>query len=111
MATLDEIFVGHRIVGVEGNILTLDNGIRVEFEKECDSCCAWFRLESLATTDNIITSITEEDEYEEGREGEGPYTARIVGVTDAGSVDIAYGVGDATNGYYLSGFCLDIRVI
>lgn len=109
----DELLVGHAIVSAdtERGRLTLDNGFVLKFEKENADCCSWVELSCLRATNNIITKVEVKDTEDETG-GEGSYEAWMQVVTDSGEVvKIAEMVGDASNGYYLHGFALGVRVI
>ncbi|HET6907848.1 MAG TPA: hypothetical protein VFH54_00790 [Mycobacteriales bacterium] len=102
--------IGQRVVEASDDTLTLSNGVQLRFQKANDDCCSYIELGKLATTDNIITAASVGDnEGETG--GEGPYDAWVYVVTEAGVLNIAEAHGDASNGYYLHGFALDVTVI
>lgn len=116
-----DLLVGRRVVSSDMNydnlgapVLVLDDGTRIEIEPGDSDCCSWVSLDSLATTDHVITAA----EYISGEaiktdDGEeiGDYSFRIHVLTEGGEADIINGTGDTTSGYYLSGFDLDVNVI
>ena len=107
-----DVLVGKSVVSadVETGTLVLSDGTRVEFDLTVNDCCSWVDLAALRTTPNVITAATlEDDEDETG--GEGPYRAWLRVVTEAGELNIAEADGDATNGYYLHGFALGVRIL
>jgi hypothetical protein len=109
---LEEVLVGHSIDRVEGeDTLVLDNGVRLQFDRYNSSCCSSIDLVVLrATHSNVITKVTVADnEDETGYEG--PYKAWITVLTEAEELNIAEADGNASNGYYLHGFALDVTVI
>lgn len=102
--------IGKRVVSATLDTLTLSDGTSLQFERETSDCCSWLNLFSLSTTDNVITAAEFRDnENETG--GEGEYRAWLHVVTEAGELNIAEAEGDASNGYYLHGFALDITVV
>lgn len=94
---------------VTAGTLTLSDGTQLTFDKTNDSCCSSIDLTSLATTENVITAATFGDNEEETG-GEGKYKAWLRVVTEAGELNIAEADGDASNGYYLHGFALNVTV-
>jgi hypothetical protein len=104
------LFEGKSVVNVDGTIMTLSDGTRLEFDDTNSDCCSYMDLQELHTTDNIITKAEfRDDEGETG--GTGPYSASIYVMFDGGGMDIATATGDATNGYYLHGFALGVTVL
>lgn len=110
---LTKMLVGRSIVeaSTEDAILVLDNGTRLEFDRSNSDCCSYIDLTCLRATNSIITDAKFQSKYEDGYEGEGAYKTRLHVLTEAGPVDVAEAEGNASNGYYLSGFALDVRVI
>jgi hypothetical protein len=107
---LSDLLIGQQVVATTTDTLTLSNGVRLQFDTYDSDCCSQIKLTKLATTDNIITAVTVDDnEDETGHEGE--YKAWIHVVTEAGELNIAEADGDASNGYYLHGFALGITVL
>jgi hypothetical protein len=98
--------IGHSIPFVTENSLVLDDGTRIEFTDNYD-CCSWADLNKLRTCDNVITDVRIEDDDS----GEGSYSAWVYAVTDKGGVEIVNQDSNASNGYYLHGFALKVRVI
>ena len=107
-----DVFVGKSVVraSMEDGTLELSDGTVVEVSKENDDCCSWIELVGLSTTDHIITHAEYGDDEDETG-GEGGYKAWIRVITEAGELNIAEADGDASNGYYLHGFALGLRVI
>lgn len=99
--------IGQRVTEATDDTLTLSNGVQLRFQKQNDDCCSYIELKKLATTDNIITSASIGDDDE----GEGEYDAWVHVITSAGALNVAVAHGDASNGYYLHGFALDVTVI
>lgn len=107
-----EVFVGRRIVAKDdgSSVLTLDDGTTVKVvanEGGCACSAGDYVVEQLGTFDAIITSArvietqTEED-YEDGR--------RYALTVYAGALltEAAVVVGDDGNGYYGTGFTLEV---
>jgi hypothetical protein len=103
------VLVGQRVVSATEDTLTLSDGTTVTFDTTNDDCCSWIELESLTTTDHIITAARFDDNEDETG-GEGAYRAWLHVVTEAGELNIAEASGDASNGYYLHGFALGVKV-
>ena len=110
MSRPEDVFIGRRIVKAEDNIVTLDNGVMVEFDTEESCCCSTIDLSKLCTVEHVITDVVYSD-TEDQTGGEGPYTAWMKGVTEAGEFIIAEADGDASNGYYLHGFTLGFKIL
>lgn len=95
----------------------LSDGTVLGVETGADDCCSYLDLKELVTTDHIITSWREESHYPSpdwagASEASGPYTSQIIVVTEDGQTSaIARADGDASNGYYLTGWALDVRVV
>lgn len=114
---IDEL-IGHRVVeaSMEDGTLTLDNGVRLEFQKNVADCCSWVKLTALATTDNVITDarFRDDEQTEPGPPYFNSYRAWLHVITESGEINevrIAEAEGHVGNGYYLHGFGLDVRVI
>jgi hypothetical protein len=68
-------------------------------------------LKALASSTSIVTAAKFRDTEQMGTYGElGSYSATITVITEAGELNLANAEGDASNGYYLHGFALDITV-
>lgn len=104
-----DALVGHKVVKATDTTLTLDDGTKLVFDLSAFDCCSSVELETLRTTDNIITHAYFADNEEETG-GEGSYHAWIHVVTEAGELDIAEADGNASNGYYLHGFALGVEI-
>jgi len=103
---LSEHLVGQTVVAAELGVLSLSDGTRLVIDKENSDCCSWIELTGVNPTEGLITSVKVDntDDYE------GEYKAWISVVTEAGELNIAEADADATNGYYLHGFALDVTV-
>lgn len=108
MNPLDHL-IGKKVVNATVDTLTLSDGTRLQFDTEASDCCSWVALRSLSTTDSIITAAEYRDD--ENENGEGTYKAWLHVVTEAGELNIAEADGDASNGYYLHGFALDVTIL
>lgn len=64
---LERAVVGHKIVSVENNVITLDNGKTVTLHST-DDCCAYTELRSFLLhpdkIDHVITGVGTTDGYE-----------------------------------------------
>lgn len=127
---LEAVLVGRKIVATEFTevgrdaVLILDNGTRLRVDGNASDCCSWSNLVSVATCDNIITSVQIEETDEEvvhtgGKRRDGnPFTwtetlerTRITVITDGGPVEIINSITDPSSGYYLHGWSLDVTVL
>lgn len=114
LKVLSSTLEGHAVVraSAEDGELELDDGTVIQFDRSESSCCAWFELDSLNVLPNVITKVDITEQYADGEEGRGPYKAQISVITEPGEFKyLAEGTGDATNGYYLNGFCLGLTII
>ncbi len=107
-ARLSDQLVGNSVTEATEDVLTLSNGTRLQFDKGNSDCCSWLDLKALRPTSNIITAVFVEDD-ESKHSGE--YRAWIRVVTEGGEMNIAEAEGDASNGYYLHGFALGVKVL
>lgn len=112
MSNYLEHLIGKRVVSAntETGEMTLSDGSRLIFQTTDSECCSFIDLAALHTTDAVILSAeTRDNEDETG--GEGEYKAWVHVVTEAGELNIAEADGNASNGYYLHGFALDVEVV
>ncbi len=128
---LSAVFLGRRIVAAEKleqrpegiafadwrtgtdpvGLLTLDDGTKVYaagHEGGCGCSAGCYYLETLATTDNVITKVEVEDASvgDGDDEEEGAY--RIFVYCDATKINAAEFTGTDGNGYYGTGFHLSV---
>lgn len=98
---LESTLVGHRIVAASGNTVTLDNGQKYRLEGSSD-CCAWADIsvlaETLANSEHVITSVTQEFESDE---------ATWFIMADTHNVLQIDGEWNESNGYYFYGFSIE----
>lgn len=101
--------VGKSIVSADATTgeMLLSDGSKLIFDTSNSDCCSYIALQDLRTTDAMILSAEEGDDDT----GEGAYSAWVHVVTEAGELNIAEAEGDASNGYYLHGFALNVRVV
>lgn len=122
---LSDILVGRKIVHAEmgGNypsfgydkpegLLVLDDGTKLYLvgNEGCGGCSAgWYELESVATVDNIVTSVKvvedPRDDYSDC-DGEGKYEIFVFANNE--KINVATFTGDDGNGYYGSGFAFHV---
>ena len=105
------VLVGKSVVAadlVEGR-LTLSDGTILEFDLENYECCSWVELTGLATTVNVITAAELRDTEDDSMPND--YQAWVHVVTEAGELRLVEAVGNASSGYYLHGFALNVKVI
>lgn len=110
---LSEALVGHKVISasIDNTVgtLGLDNGTTLLIDAYTYDCCSWQELTTLTTVNNVITAVRVEDnEYLTGDEG--PYKAWVTVVTEADEYRLAEADADASNGYYLHGWCLNVTV-
>lgn len=90
--------------------MLLSDGSKLIFDKHVDDSLAWIHLTDLHATEAMILSAKEEDD--ETGDCEGEYRTWVHIVTESGvSMKLAEAEGDASNGYYLHGFALDVKVV
>ena len=119
---IEKLFLGRRIVSVETGInermkeayeyatglMTLDDGTQVyviPHQGGCSCGAGDYALTSLATVDNVITSVKvacETTEYEDA-------SYRIYAVADAVEINAVQIDGSDGNGWYGTGFELVVR--
>lgn len=115
----EKILVGRRVVeAVQDNEnegrLVLDNGqtIKVRANEGCGGCSSgWYWIERIASVDNVITSVREEviaKHDENDRYYDEAYTFHIYVITAAGEVEMLTIDGDDGNGYYGSGYSIEL---
>jgi len=104
---LSEYLIGKSVVSADDERLTLSDGIRLRFDTSNSDCCSGIDLSHLWPCENIITAV---EVCDNETDGQGPYSAWIQVVTDAGIKRIAEAEGDASNGYYLHGFALSVTI-
>lgn len=104
---LRELVVGHRIVAVKNDTITLDNGTRLSIEGSSD-CCAFgdADVELIVESEHVITSVMSEDLDPEGKYG--PERARVFLLSNHGAVAQVNQSWDASNGYYFYGLYLTV---
>lgn len=104
-----EHLVGKGIASADAKTgeMLLSDGSRLIFDTSNSDCCSYIELIELRTTDALILSAEEQDDDT----GEGGYNAWVHVVTEAGELNIAEAEGNASNGYYLHGFALSVKVM
>jgi len=118
-AEWEAVLLGHRIVSVEqyndeSATLTLEDGtkFRVRGNEGCGGCSnGYYYVSHIATVDNVITAVRCDTEpvipdadhwYEEA------YTYRVFVLTGNQEVNVLTVEGDDGNGYYGTGYYLEI---
>lgn len=104
-----EHLVGKSVVSADVTTgeMVLSDGSKLIFDTSNYDCCSSIDLINLRTTDALILSAEEQDTDS----GEGGYKAWVHVVTEAGNLRIAEADGDASNGYYLHGFALNVKAV
>lgn len=111
---LRTLLVGRTITAVEGDRLILDDGrqLTVVPNTGCGGCdSGWYDLDELTACDNLITGI--EVSVTDGADGDGPDTAarttfRLFVIADNRQINVATVSGTDGNGYYGTGFWLEV---
>ncbi len=121
-ADIQKLLLGRRIVGAEkgsfdfpgrewrepaSGRLTLDDGTQIYVlpnQGGCACSAGDYELTSLATVDNIITSVRLAAEGEKDDWGYGSTSYRIYVVADATEINAVQIDGDDGNGYYGTGY-------
>ena len=104
---LEKLFVGHKVVVVDDETIELDNGVRAKLHGNEGGCLCNsgdYFLTELNGCDNIITSVevVHEGDYEEHY--------RLFVFADNKKVNLATFEGTDGNGYYGTGFYIDVLV-
>lgn len=102
------LLVGRKVIKVADDTLELDDGRRLRFEGNAD-CCAYYDLTELNGVDNIITKVEflddpAGDEYPDEATG----TYKIFVYADNAKINLATFEGTDSNGYYGTGYSIDI---
>lgn len=94
---LREVVIGHRLISVDGETITLDNGTRIKISGSSD-CCAWgdATLGKIVDSEHVITGVRSVDD---GNKSE----ATVFLMTDAGSAMEIAQEWDESSGYYFYG--------
>lgn len=115
----ESLLVGHRIVHAEQYnedeaLLTLETGkkFRVRGNEGCGGCSnGYYWVSRIAAVDNVITAVrcdTEPVHESEDRYCEEAYVYHVFVITGAGEVEMLTVEGDDGNGYYGSGYYLEL---
>lgn len=104
---LREIVVGRKLVSVEGETVTLDNGTKIRIEGSSD-CCAWgdATIGKIIDSEHVITGVQSVD-----GEGDYPNSASVFLMTDAGTAMEIAQKWDESNGYYFYGLYLTVTEV
>lgn len=94
---LREVVIGHKLVAVEGETMTLDNGTRIKISGSSD-CCAWgdATLGKIVDSEHVITGVRGVDDGDANK-------ATVFLMTEAGSAMEIAQEWDESNGYYFYG--------
>lgn len=111
---LEKLFVGRRIVGAEGDTLTLDNGTTVRCEGNVGGCqcgAGDYDLTKIAAFDNVITSVQVDTTEVKGDYGYPVTVYRLFTYAAGVGESVAEFTGDDGNGYYGTGFALHVSEV
>lgn len=110
-----DLLVGHRIVEAvdqgDDAIFVLDDGqrIRVRGNEGCGGCAnGYYYVTHIADVDNIITAVRCDTEPVPGEWHEEAYIYRMFVITGNGEIEALTVEGDDGNGYYGSGYSIEI---
>lgn len=106
---IERVFMGRRITGAEGDVLTLDNGTKVTVVPNQGGCsCASgdYELTKIAAFDNVITKVEQvvtHDSIEDYQEQKKYELFVYAGEEKIAALEVD---GDDGNGYYGTGYSL-----
>ena len=118
---LEDILVGHRIVSAKEEVrnhrdvgvLTLDNGVEIEVypNEGCGGCSSgWYEISELGTCDNVITAVRSDQVCTKESAWDDEYRYEIFVVADNTEVNIVTVEGGDGNGYYGTGYTIQVRI-
>lgn len=111
-AAIERLLVGRKIAKVSVDTLELDDGRRLRFvgnDGGCSCSAGCYDLTELNDVDNIITAVEFVDDPDrDDLEGEGVY--RIFVFADNQKVNLATFEGSDGNGYYGTGYSIEVTV-
>ena len=106
-----ELLLYHKIIKVEDDTLTLDNGTTLFFRgnEGCGGCSSgWYDVTELNTCDNVITDVEfvtdEEDEWEADK------SYKIFVYAENQRIKIAQIDGSDGSGYYGTGYSIYVTL-
>lgn len=108
---INSLFVGRSIVSADKDtaILTLDNGVKVKIVPNEGGCCASgdYFLTNIEKFENVITSAKVKI-VENSKTDKKTYKLSVYGVGVKNHQTVATITGDDGNGYYGTGFVLEV---
>lgn len=116
-AEIEALLVGHKLAKISKDTLTLDDGRQLKFVGNDGGCSCYagcYDLKELNGVDNIITAVEFVDRpnhetYDEDDDGgEGVY--RIFVFADNQRINLATFEGSDGNGYYGTGYSIEVTV-
>lgn len=108
---LSDLLVGHSVQKVDDDTLLLDNGVRLRVvgNEGCGGCSSgWYELSELNGSENVITRVTQ-DETRDDKEYETTY--RVFVYAENKKITLASVKGDDGNGYYGTGFSIEVSEV
>jgi hypothetical protein len=106
-----ELLIGHKVTKVSDSTLQLDDGRLLEFighEGGCSCGAGDYDLTELNGVDNVITNVEFVDSPSgDDEDGEGHY--KIFVFADNEKVNLATFEGTDGNGYYGTGYSIEVR--
>lgn len=107
-----ELLMYRKIVKVENNTLFLDNGTELEILANvgCGGCSAgWYEVTELNGCDNVITSVEFACDCTDDKWSE-DYSYKIFVYAEDQKIKILQVDGSDGNGYYGTGYSIDVKV-
>ena len=109
---ITELLMFRKIVKVENDTLFLDNGVELEIiaNEGCGGCSAgWYEVTELNGCDNAITNVeftcdSTDDKYDED------YSYKIFVYAEDQKIKILQVDGSDGNGYYGTGYSINVKV-
>lgn len=110
---ITELLLGRRVIAVlGGDTLVLDNGVKIEVvpNEGCGGCASgWYQLDELNKCEAVITSVKLSEEDGDPN-GECTHVYKVF-VLAADKEQVLLSVsGDDGNGYYGTGYTLNVKV-
>lgn len=112
---LTEVFVGRRIVSVDNatDTFTLDNGAVVQIvgNEGCGGCgSGWYSVDRIASTEHVITGVSVSGDFVDEESEDERYTIVVYSAGVPAGEEIATISGNDGNGYYGTGFTINVAL-
>ena len=106
---IKELLLYRKVVSAVDDVLTLDNGTRLEIvaNEGCGGCGAgWYSVTDLNTCDNVITNVEFDESWLEGSDD---YSYKIFVYAENQKIKLLQVDGDDGNGYYGTGYTIVVK--